>query len=58
MKSKIARHICLQKHPVAVLWQDEMPGEAIHFQEGKWGCVVALIKAASKGRVAAATNDT
>ena len=49
MKSKIARHICLQNHPVAVLWQDEMPDEAIHFQEGKWGCVVALIKAASKG---------
>ena len=58
MESKIARHICLQNHPVAVLWQEEMPDEAIHFQEGKWGCVVALIKAASKGRVAVATNDT
>lgn len=56
MQSIIANHLCLKNQPVAVLWADEMPTEAIHFQEGKWGCVVALIKAASQGMLAAATN--
>lgn len=58
MESVIAKHICLKNNPVAVLWAEEMPQEVIHFQEGKWGCVVALIKAASQGKVAAATLAT
>ena len=58
MESKIAKHICLSNHPVALLWKEEMPAGAIHFQDGKWGCVVALLKAASQGRVAAAANAT
>lgn len=56
--STIAKYIGLRNHPVAVIWKDEMPRDAIHFQENKWGCVVALIKAASQGKVAAATNAT
>lgn len=56
MESRIAKHISLQNCPVAVLWADEMPKGAIHFQEGKWGCVVALIKAASQGKTACASN--
>ena len=58
MESMIARHLCLKNHPVAVTWADEMPENAIHFQEGKWGCVVALIKVASQGKIAAATDAT
>ncbi|WP_029543697.1 DUF169 domain-containing protein [Selenomonas sp. AB3002] len=58
MESKIGKYLKLGNHPVAVLWKGEMPEEAIHFQEGKWGCVVALIKAASKGKVACATRAT
>ena len=56
MESKIGKYLKLGNHPVAVLWKGEMPEKAIHFQEGKWGCVVALIKAASKGKVACATR--
>ena len=56
--SMIAKHICLKNNPVAVLWTEDMPQDAIHFQEGRWGCVVALIKAASKGKAAAATMAT
>lgn len=48
----------MKNHPVAILWTEEMPKEAIHFQENKWGCVVALLKAASQGKIAAATNNT
>lgn len=58
MESIIAKHLCLKKQPVAILWADEMLPEAIHFQEGKWGCVVALIKAASQGKIAGATLAT
>ena len=58
MESIIAKHVCLKNNPVAVIWTEGMPQDAIHFQEGKWGCVVALIKAASQGKVAAATTAT
>ena len=58
MDSKIAGHICLKNNPVAVIWAEEMPQDAVCFKEGKWGCVVALIKAASQGKIAAATSAT
>ena len=58
MESKIVKHICLNNHPVAVLRADSVPQKAICFKEGKWGCVVALIKVASQGKIAAAAKDT
>lgn len=58
MDSIIAKHLCLKNNPVAVIWAESMPQDAIHFKESKWGCVVALIKAASRGKVAAATSST
>ena len=48
MESKIGKYLKLGNHPVAVLWKGEIPEEAIHFQEGKWGCVVALINLKSR----------
>ena len=35
MESRIVKHLCLKNHPAAVMWTDEMPEGAIHFQEGK-----------------------
>ena len=58
MESKIAKHICLNNHPVAVLRADNVPEKAICFKKGKWGCVVALIKAASQGKIAVAAKET
>lgn len=39
MKSKIAEAVKLKTSPVAVLWSDDKPDNALQFKEGRWGAV-------------------
>jgi uncharacterized protein (DUF169 family) len=48
MKSKIVEAINLETHPVALVWADQEPENAIRFKPQRWGCVVGLFAAAAK----------
>lgn len=58
MESKIAKAIGLANEPVAVLQTSAVPEGAAQFKPGRWGCVIAMLAATSKGRIAALTADT
>ena len=58
MKSKIAEALHLQHEPVAVYRTAHCPEGALQFKEGVWGCVVGMLNAAAKGRVAAMNAAT
>jgi len=52
IRSRIAEELKLAQSPVAILFSNERPAGAQGFTEGKWGCVIALLNVAAKGRVA------
>lgn len=53
MKSMIAERLKLKYSPVAIVFSEQKPEGAIEFTEGKWGCTISMLVAASKGRKAA-----
>lgn len=58
MQSAIAQAMRLSYQPVALIWSDEKPADAMQFAEGKWGCVMWLITHAAKGKAAVADKKT
>ncbi|WP_027366090.1 DUF169 domain-containing protein [Desulfotruncus alcoholivorax] len=58
MNSIIAEAINLKYSPVAVLWTDEKPEGALQFKEGRWGCVVAMLRGAARGKTAVFDRKT
>ena len=58
MESDIAQAVQLKYQPVALLWSEEKPAEAMQFSEGKWGCVMWLAVSAAKGKPAVANQKT
>ena len=53
MESILAKELKLKLQPVAVIFTNEKPEDAVQFKEGCWGCVVAMMNAAGKGKIAA-----
>jgi uncharacterized protein (DUF169 family) len=58
MDSNIAKAISLKYHPVALIWSDQRPEEAVQFQERKWGCIMWLAASAAKGKTAVCDRKT
>ncbi len=58
MESRIADALGLVYAPVALLFCDEKPKEAQSFSPGKWGCVMWLLAAAARGKIAAFSRQT
>jgi uncharacterized protein (DUF169 family) len=59
MDSKVASALGLKTNPVAIVWADEAPEDALQFKSGRWGCVISLIATvAAKGRIGAIDRET
>lgn len=58
MDSKIAKAIKLKNQPIAVYRTDIKEDNALQFKEGVWGCVIAMLNAASKGKTAIFSQAT
>lgn len=58
MNSSIAAALKLSLAPVALIWTDDLPANATQFESGKWGCVMALLASATKGKTVAFARDT
>lgn len=50
MQSKIAKAIEMKYVPVGILLTNEKPEGALQLKEGRWGCVVAMMSAAARGK--------
>jgi uncharacterized protein (DUF169 family) len=58
MESRLAKELKLRYHPVAVIFSDKKPENALQFKEGKWGCVISMLTAAAKGKIVALDRKT
>lgn len=58
MQSKIAAALHMKTEPVAVYRTAVRPEGALMFKPGVWGCVIAMLGAAAKGRTAAFDRET
>jgi hypothetical protein len=59
MESTIVQHLKPEFEPVAVVWSDAIPDDALQFKEGRFGCILNLFAEASRrGRIAGGSRDT
>ncbi len=59
MESRLAEALKVKYPPVAVLWSDDKPADAVQFVPGRWGCVMASFGVtAERGRPAAFDQET
>ena len=59
MESEIVRNLKPKFAPVAVVWSNTIPDDALQFKKGKWGCTLYLFaEAARHGKVAGGNRET
>lgn len=58
MQSRVREALGLRFEPVAVLFQDERPADAISFADGRRGCVMWLFAQAALGKPVAFSRET
>jgi hypothetical protein len=59
MESEILRYLRPEFAPVALVWSDSIPRDALQFKKGRFGCVLYLFAEASRrGRVAGGNRET
>ena len=57
--SGIARAAGIRTHPVAIVWTDKRPENALEFRPGTWGCVMWFFaKVAKEGKTAVFSRET
>jgi len=58
MKSAIAAALGLKYEPAAIMLTNDRPAGAVQFKKGKFGCVMAMLAAAVRGRQAVFDRET
>jgi len=58
MRSKLAEAVKLRTQPVAILWTDDKPDQALQFSRDQRGCVISMLIAAAMGQTAVFDSDT
>jgi hypothetical protein len=59
VESAIVRNLRPEFEPVAVVWSDTIPGDALQFKKGKFGCILYLFaEAARRGKIAGGSRDS
>ncbi len=58
MECKLVDVLKLKLNPVAIIFTDDKPEDAMQFREGKWGCVMMLFSQAARGKTAVFDRET
>ncbi len=59
MESAIVRNLQPEFKPVAVVWSNNIPDDALQFKRGKFGCILYLFaEAARRGKVAGGNRES
>jgi uncharacterized protein (DUF169 family) len=48
----------MKHNPVAIIFTDDKPADAMQFRKGKWGCVMMLFAQAARGKTAVFDRET
>ena len=58
MESRLAKELKLRLQPVAIIFTDEKPEGALQYDKDTRGCVIAMLTAASEGKVVVFDRET